>query len=397
MRRSTLLICICLFSVLAAFLAGCEQPEGTSSAPESSGGNSEALSAVSSADSSAEESAVSEISLIEFSETSSAEVSEESGDESEESSFSESSVDVSMESSEEISYEESREESSVPEVSDDTRTGSVTHEAPDLGDTFTGLPSLEQIAYLVKDADNTLGLDTDKVSFSFGVASGGKPHNVTVNNQKTFDGYGTNALAWDNKSEEKVLYLTFDCGYKYKDLVDRILDTLGEKDVPAAFFCTMDYLEDAPEAVVRMIEEGHIVGNHSTTHPVDSSALSREKLAWELLGVENYLRENFGYTSKYFRFPGGVYSECALELVNSVGCRSVFWSIAHADWDPENQPGVDVSFKTITDRLHPGAVILLHSTSPDNVAILADYIDYCRAQGYTFRSLDEYSAWNTEQ
>ena len=74
--------------------------------------------------------------------------------------------------------------------------------------------------------------------------------------------------------------------------------------------------------------------------------------------------------------------------------KTVFWSIAHADWDPENQPGVDVSYKTITDRLHPGAVILLHSTSPDNVEILGKFIDYCRSQGYEFRSLDEYEHWN---
>ena len=190
-----------------------------------------------------------------------------------------------------------------------------------------------------------------------------------------------------------MLYLTFDCGYKYEDLIERILDTLDDKDVPAAFFCTLHYIKEEPADIVRMIEEGHIVGNHSVSHPSDSASLSREALARELLGVENYLREQFGYSSKYFRFPGGVHSENAVDLVHSVGYRSVFWSLAHTDWDPENQPGVEKSFETVTSRLHDGAVILLHSTSPDNAAILGDYIDYCRAQGYTFRSLDEYPYW----
>ena len=228
--------------------------------------------------------------------------------------------------------------------------------------------------------------------FSFGVASGGTPHGITVNNQATFDAYGTNALAWDNKSGEKVLYLTFDCGYKYGELTSQMLDTLKDKNVKAAFFCTMDYLDDEPAVISRMIAEGHTVGNHSTTHP-DCTTLSREQFAKELLGVHNYMRVNFGYTPRYFRFPTGAYSECALELANSVGYRSVFWSVAYADWDPQNQQGTESAFSQVTSRLHPGAVILLHSTSPDNAAILGRVIDYARGQGYEFRTLDEYEYW----
>ena len=282
----------------------------------------------------------------------------------------------------------------VPEIPGGSAT--VTYPAKNIsgGGTLTSLPSLDNIEYTVPDPQNTRGLSTESVAFSYGAAKNGAPHSITVNNQKVFDGYGTNALAWDNKTEEKVLYLTFDCGYEYKNLTGLMLDTLKEKNVPAAFFCTLDYIVDAPEVVVRMINEGHIVGNHSVHHPSDSAALSREKLASEFLGVHNYLRVNFGYESKYFRFPTGAFSENALDLANCIGYRSVFWSIAHADWDPENQPGVDKSFSTVTSRLHPGAVILLHTTSPDNEAILGDFIDYAIAEGYTFRSLDEYAYWN---
>jgi len=262
------------------------------------------------------------------------------------------------------------------------------------GATFTGLAALEQHSYTVTDPANSRALSTAAVEFSFGAAADGKPHWITQDNQKTFDALGKNALAWDNKSGGNILYLTFDCGYEYGTLTSDILDILSEKAVPAAFFVTMDYLEDAPTVVTRMINEGHIVGNHSTTHP-NCANLSREELAWDLLGVENYLRANFGYSSKYFRFPSGTYSENALDLCASMGLRSAFWSIAHADWDPENQPGVDVSFNTVTSRLHPGAVILLHSTSPDNVAILADFIDYCRNLGYEFKTLDDYAYWNS--
>ncbi len=384
-KRKTILTGVLLLFFAAALFAGCEPSvqEQASSAPEQSEDLLDVTSSTavgSSADSVAEKSAVIELPPDESSEASSF---AESSDE-EESLDTESSADES-------SAEASSEASSDP--SGGYRTATVTYEVPSRGETYTRLPSLEQLTFVVPDADNGRGLDTQKRDFGFGVATGGVAHPTSVDNQKRFDGYGTNALAWDNKTEEKVVYLTFDCGYKYEDLVERILDTLQEKDVPAAFFCTLPYLKEAPDDVVRMINEGHIVGNHSVNHPSDSAALSREELAKELLGVENYLRECFGYTSKYFRFPGGVHSENAIDLVDSVGCRSVFWSLAHTDWDPENQPGVEKSFETVTGRLHAGAVILLHSTSPDNADILADFIDYCRAQGYTFRSLDEYAFW----
>lgn len=268
----------------------------------------------------------------------------------------------------------------------------VTYPVSFAGYTYTGLASLAPVEYTVNDPGNSRGLSDLRNPFSFGVASGGTPHSITVNNQQTFDSFGTNALAWDNKTEKKVLYLTFDCGYKYEDLTARILNTLKEKNVKAAFFCTMDYLRSEPSEIARMIDEGHTVGNHSVTHP-DCTTVSRERLAWELLGVHNYMRVNFGYSPKYFRFPTGAFSEDSLELVNSLGYRSVFWSVAYADWDPKAQQGAESAYSQVISRLHPGAVILLHSTSPDNAEILGRVIDHALAEGYEFCTLDQYDHW----
>jgi len=234
---------------------------------------------------------------------------------------------------------------------------------------------------------------TKKYEFSYGAAKDGKPHSITVSNQKLFDSFANNTLAWDNKTEGKVLYLTFDCGYSYEDCIPSILNTLQEKGVKATFFCTTDYLNQDPNSVQRMINEGHIVGNHSVNHPSDCAALTDAEMTAEVMGVHNQLKSQFNYDCKYFRFPGGVYSNKVLDTVYSLNYRTVFWSIAHADWDPANQPSYDKAFKTVTGRLHPGAVILLHSTAPTNVAMLGEFIDYCRAQGYEFRSLDEYAFW----
>lgn len=258
------------------------------------------------------------------------------------------------------------------------------------GVTYTGLPSLPALEYLLTDPDNLRQLSTERIDHSFGVAADQKPHDITVENQSRFDQWGTGAITWDQSAEEKVLYLTFDCGYEYQNLTSVMLDVLQEKQVQATFFVTMTYLRSSPDVVARMILEGHNVGNHSRSHPEDCAALSREELAMEALTVENYLRVNFGYSSRYFRFPSGVYSENAVDALAGVGYRAVFWSIAYADWDPENQKGAEAALQTLTQRLHPGAVILLHTTSPDNAAILAEFIDYCLAQGYRFANLDTF-------
>ena len=244
--------------------------------------------------------------------------------------------------------------------------------------------------YTVNDAENSRGLSTEKYEFGFGVAKGGKPHEISVNNQKKFDSLeNVKALALDTVSQDKCMYLTFDCGYEYNNLTDDILDILKEKNVKAAFFVTLSYIKKNPEKIDRMIKEGHIVGNHSATHPVFPD-ISRTKMAEELYKVDEYLQKHFNYKNKYFRFPTGAYSENALELVTSVGYKSVFWSLAHGDYDTGKQPTVEKTFKTVTDRFHPGAVILLHAISESNTKALADIIDEANAQGYTFKTLDDY-------
>ena len=245
--------------------------------------------------------------------------------------------------------------------------------------------------YTINDPNNLRGLSTTRVGFSYGIAKNGVAHGQSFSNQQTFDSFeNVEALALDTKTQEKVMYLTFDNGYEYNNLTANILDTLKEKNVKAAFFVTLSYVKQNPTLVRRMIDEGHIVGNHSTTHPVFPQ-LTRTQMAQEILTLDNYMKENFSYTSQYFRFPTGAYSECALELVTSVGFRSIFWSVAYADWDRSAQKGADYAFSTVTSRFHPGAVILLHAVSQDNADALGRIIDQARNEGYKFNTLDQYS------
>ncbi|MDR1805815.1 MAG: polysaccharide deacetylase family protein [Clostridium sp.] len=230
-------------------------------------------------------------------------------------------------------------------------------------------------------------LPTTPIAYSYGVASGGKPHQISVDNQAFFSSKGYNAVAYDNISEDKRLYLTFDCGYE-NGVTATILDVLKEKNVPAAFFATQHHLKTSPEIAARMLDEGHIIGNHSVSHP-DFTEISRAKMIEELQGFDNFLRQSLGYTAPFFRFPEGSYNENALQLVQSLGYKSVFWSVSWADWDTTKQQGKQKAFDTISSRLHPGAIILLHAVSTDNAAALGDIIDYARANGYEFKALTD--------
>lgn len=251
--------------------------------------------------------------------------------------------------------------------------------------TYTGFEPLPKTDFKVTDPDNTRGLPEKLIGHSYGVAKNGKPNEISVRSQAFFDQKKYNAITLDNKTQGKVLYLTFDVGYE-NGYTAKILDTLKAKNVPAMFFCTLSEIQKYPELISRMILDGHVVGNHTKNHP-SFPKISRTQMMQEVKYFDDFLREKYGYHAPFFRYPMGEYSESALDLVNSLGFKCVFWSVAYADWNLDDQKGKDFAFNTVTSRLHPGAVILLHSVSPDNANALGDIIDYARNQGYEFKLL----------
>jgi peptidoglycan-N-acetylmuramic acid deacetylase len=257
--------------------------------------------------------------------------------------------------------------------------------APDGTSTYTGLAPLPARPLAIADPNNSKGLPLKKIEHAYGAAKDEQAHEISVANQNFFEAKRYAAVAYDRFTKEKVLYLTFDCGYENGNTAV-ILDVLKEKGVPAAFFCTVDEMKGAPEIVARMVNEGHIVGNHSVKHP-SFAEIDRARMAQEIIGADNYLRENFGYSAPYFRFPKGEYNESALEAVASLGFTSVFWSCSYADWDVNAQKGAQYARDTVLSRIHPGAIILLHSVSSDNAQAMAGIIDGARAMGYNFRDL----------
>lgn len=199
---------------------------------------------------------------------------------------------------------------------------------------------------------------------------------------KDYDG-----IAMGNK-ESNFVYLTFDCGYE-QGYTEKILDVLKENNVKATFFITAHYLNTSSDIVKRMIEEGHIVGNHTVNHKCLPN-LSDEEIKKEIMDLHNAVFEKFGYEMKYFRPPKGEFSQKVIDIVTKLNYTTVMWSSAYDDWDNEKQNREEYGKNKILDNIHNGCVLLLHATSKDNSIILDDVIKKTREMGYEFKNINEF-------
>lgn len=196
-----------------------------------------------------------------------------------------------------------------------------------------------------------------------------------------------NAFYMD-KSGNKTLYLTFDEGYE-NGYTAQILDTLKKCEVPAAFFVTGAYFDKEQDLIKRMVDEGHIVGNHTQNHPNLHKLGSDEKVKEELKILDDKFYEKFGTHMTYMRPPEGEYSERVLAVAKEAGYKTAFWSFAYKDWVRNSEIGADNALGMVTPYLHDGCVLLLHAVSKDNSDMLERLINYAREQGYQFKSLDD--------
>lgn len=238
--------------------------------------------------------------------------------------------------------------------------------------------AVETTAPTAKAVAGLDSLSTEKVVWGPGNIVDHKQPNDPLLLQKQYASMNAKWLLDDDKK----ICLTFDEGYE-NGYTPQILDTLKEKKVKAIFFVTYDFASQNPDLVKRMIAEGHIVGNHSYRH-YSMDEVSDDVAKEEVTYLHKYIKEKFNYTMSYFRFPKGEFSERSLQIVKDLGYKSVFWSFAYADWDPDNQTEENQAFTHICESTHPGAILLLHAVSKTNADILGKVIDDITKQGYTF-------------
>ena len=190
------------------------------------------------------------------------------------------------------------------------------------------------------------------------------------------------------KDTDKYIYLTFDAGYE-AGYTEKILNTLKENNVKATFFITSHYLNTASDLVGRMIDEGHIVGNHTVNHK-SMPSISDEEIESEVMKLHQAVYEKFNYEMRYIRPPKGEFNERTLKKCLELGYKTVMWSFAYCDWDEKKQPSEQDGINKIVANLHPGEIMLLHSNSKTNADILDTIIKEAKNQGYEFKPLTEF-------
>ena len=237
---------------------------------------------------------------------------------------------------------------------------------------------------IIQTSSNT-SLSSSKIEWGIKREKNHNQPDLGKRNRELIEKY--NGIAMGN-NENKFVYLTFDLGYE-AGYTGKILDILKENNVPAVFFVTAHYVNTAEELVRRMINEGHIVGNHTKNH-FSMPNLTEDQIKNELNDLNLMVYQKFGYEMKYMRPPKGEYSERSLNIVNKLGYIPVMWSFAYADWDEKKQPTCEEGINKIIENVHNGEIMLLHATSKTNMEILEIVINKVKEMGYEFKTLDEF-------
>lgn len=228
-------------------------------------------------------------------------------------------------------------------------------------------------------------LDNKKIGWGIKRNDNHEQTDVGNVNRKILDKY--QGLYMGNK-EQKLVYLTFDLGYE-AGYTPKILEVLKQNEVKATFFITAHYVNTQPDLVKQMIDEGHIIGNHTVNHKSMPSC-SLETIKKEVMDLHSAIYDKFGYEMKFIRPPKGEYSERTVAYTNTLGYTSVMWSFGYDDWDEKKQGREEYGKKKILDNVHNGEIMLLHATSKDNANILDDVIKEIKNMGYEFRNIDQF-------
>lgn len=228
-------------------------------------------------------------------------------------------------------------------------------------------------------------LSNELIGWGIKRANNHEQPDVGKKNKKLLD--EAEGICLGNK-DKKIIYLTFDNGYE-AGYTSKILEALKNNNVQATFFITAHYLNTQPELVKQMIDDGHIVGNHTVNHK-SMPSLSDDQIKKEVMDLHQAIKSKLNYEMKYIRPPKGEYSERTLSECNSLGYKSVMWSFAYADWEENKQPDEAKAKEMILNNLHNGEIMLLHGTSKTNANILDSVIKEIKAQGYEIKAISEF-------
>ncbi|MGW2517944.1 polysaccharide deacetylase family protein [Streptomyces sp. NPDC001617] len=178
----------------------------------------------------------------------------------------------------------------------------------------------------------------------------------------------------------RTMVLTFDDGPDPR-YTPHILDTLAEYDVRATFFVCGEQADWNRDLLGRMADEGHVVGNHTWSHPL-LTRLTRSQIHSEMERTSDVIEDAYGERPLWFRAPYGAWNRAAFQLGAELGMEPLAWTVDTLDW---TIPGTRTIVHRVEDGAAPGVVVLSHDAGGDrtqSVRALKDYLPHLLDSGY---------------
>lgn len=182
---------------------------------------------------------------------------------------------------------------------------------------------------------------------------------------------------------KKIIAITFDDGPNENTL--SILDILKKKNVKATFFCIGKNIEKQPGILKRIMEEGHVVGNHSYSHSNFFDFYRKNRVIEEIRKTDAFIESISGKKVQLFRPPYGVTNPSIRKALEVTKHKVIGWNIRSLDGILKDEK---IIFARIKNRIAPGGIVLLHDTA-HTVTILERLMLHLEENEYKVVSIEE--------
>ncbi|UWY29317.1 polysaccharide deacetylase family protein [Flavobacterium sp. TR2] len=196
--------------------------------------------------------------------------------------------------------------------------------------------------------------------------------------------YHVKAFCSNPVETEKKIALTFDDGPSIYTL--EVLELLKKYNAKATFFCIGKNIEAHPEILQKVIDEGHLVGNHSYSHSKFFDFYNARKITEELQKTDKLLEKFTAKKINFFRPPYGVTTPSIRRALKVTGHKTIGWNIRSLDGGTQNQ---ELIFNRLIKHISPGGIVLLHDTGKHSVLVLEQFLQFLQQNNYQVISIEE--------
>ncbi len=199
-----------------------------------------------------------------------------------------------------------------------------------------------------------------------------------------------NTLYYKGKSMTNQVALTFDDGPD-SYYTERVLEILKDYGIPATFFVVGSNVNIYPAVVKKIVEDGHVIANHSWSHP-NLSKLNKKELILQIEDTEKAINEQTGVNIRFLRPPWGFVSDTLLQTAQEMNYKIVNWNVDSADWKDQN---VDQILINTIPNISNDSIILFHSAGGQEqnldatINVLPELIETLKMNGYSFITVDK--------